>query len=59
MIAAVIRKRTGVGNRWIARRFGMGQESSMIPAVRRTKENAAQSGKIEDLEKQLAADYRD
>ena len=39
--------------------FGHGQESSVIRAVRRTKENAAESGKIDELEKQLAADYRD
>jgi len=59
VIAALIRKRTGVGNRWIARRLGMGQESSVIRAVRRIKENAAEARKIEDLEKQLTADYRD
>jgi hypothetical protein len=59
VIAALIRKRTGVGNRWIARRLSMGQESSVIRAVRRTKENAAEARKIEDLEKQLTADYRD
>jgi hypothetical protein len=37
----------------------MGQESSVIRAVRRIKENAAEARKIEDLEKQLTADYRD
>ena len=40
-------------------RLAMGQESSVIPAARRTKENAAESGEIEDLDKKLAADYRD
>ena len=59
VIAALILKRTGVGNRWIARLLGMGQESSVIRAVRRIKENAAEARKIEDLVKQLTADYRD
>ena len=59
VIAALIRKRTGIGNRWIVRRLGMGQESSVIRAVRRIKENAAEARKIEDLKKQLTADYRD
>ena len=59
VIAAVIRKRTGVGNRWIAQRLAMGQESSVVRAVRRAKENAAQKKRMKDLEKWLAADYRD
>ena len=46
VIAAVIRKRTGVGNRWIARRLGMGQESSVIRAVRRTKVSTAETGRL-------------
>jgi hypothetical protein len=37
----------------------MGQESGVIRAVRRIKENAAEARKIEDLKKQLTADYRD
>ena len=59
VIAAVIRKRTGVGNRWIARRLGMGQESSVIRAVRKTKEDGSNARKMRDLENRLAADYRD
>ncbi len=58
VIAAVIRKRTGVGNRWIARRLGMGQERSVIRAVRRTKEDAREARTMLDLENRLVADYR-
>jgi REP element-mobilizing transposase RayT len=59
VIAAVIRQRTGVGNRWIARRLAMGQESSVVRAVRRAKENATEVKRMQDLEIQLAAYYRD
>jgi hypothetical protein len=59
VIAAVIRKRTGVGNRWIARRFAMGQESSVVRAVGRAKEDAVERQRMQDLEKRLAADYQD
>lgn len=58
VIAALIRKRTSVSNRWIAGRLGMGQESSVIRAVRRTKEDAREAGKMHDLENRLPADYR-
>jgi hypothetical protein len=57
--AALIRKRTGVSNRWIAGRLGMGQESSVIRAVRRTKEYAGEAERMLDLENRLPADYRD
>jgi hypothetical protein len=59
VIAAMIRKRTGVGNRWITRRLGMGQESSVIRAVRRTKEDGSDARKMRGLENRFAADYRD
>jgi hypothetical protein len=59
VIAAMIRKRTGVGKRWIARRLGMGQESSVIRAVRRTNEDGSDARKMRGLENRLAADYRD
>lgn len=38
-IAAVIRKRTGVSNRWIAGRLGMGHESSVTHAAKRARED--------------------
>ena len=59
VIAALIRKRTGVSNRWIAGRLGMGQESCVIRAVRRTKEYAREVERMLDLENRLPADYRD
>ena len=48
VIAALIRKRTGVSNRWIARRLGMSQESSVIRAVWRTKEDAREAERMLD-----------
>ena len=59
VIAAVIRQRTGVGNRWIAERLAMGEESSVVRAVRRAKENATEKKRMQNLKKQLEADYRD
>ena len=59
VIAAVIRKKTGVGNRWIARRLAMGQESSVVRAVRRAQEDVVERRRMRNLEKRLAADYRD
>ena len=57
VIAAVIRKRTGVGNLWIAGRLEMGHEGSVTRAVRWVRE--AKEGR--KLEKSLEAmlDYRD
>ncbi len=57
VIAAVIRKRTGVGNLWIAGRLEMGHEGSVTRAVRWVREDS--EGR--KLEKSLEAmlDYRD
>ncbi|MEX1113664.1 MAG: transposase [Akkermansiaceae bacterium] len=56
-IAAVIRKRTGVGNLWISGRLEMGHEGSVTRAVRWVREDkeGAKLGKA--LEKML--NYRD
>lgn len=56
VIAAVIRRRTGVGNRWIARRLAMGPKSSVVRAVRRAKENVIEVRRMQDLGNQLQAD---
>jgi hypothetical protein len=37
----------------------MGNESSVVRAVRRAKENATVVKRMQDLRKQLEADYRD
>ena len=58
MIAAVIRQRTGVRNRWITRRLAMGEERSVVRAVRRAKENATEMKRMQDLGKRIEADYR-
>ena len=59
VIAAVIRQRMGVGNRWIARRLAMGEKSSVVRAVRRAKETATEMRRMQDLGNPLEADYRD
>ena len=59
VVAALIRKRTGVGNRWIAKRLGMGQEGSVTRAVRWAREDAAGMKKVAELERRLVLDYHD
>jgi len=59
VVAALIRKRTGVGNRWIAKRLGMGQEGSVTRAVRWAREDAAGRKKVAELERRLVLDYQD
>ena len=51
VIATVIQKRTGVGNRWIAKRLGMGHEGSVTRAVRWTPDDAVARTRIAELER--------
>jgi hypothetical protein len=37
MLAAVVRERSGMGNRWVADRLSMGSESSVTRAVHRVR----------------------
>jgi hypothetical protein len=39
VVAALIRKRTGVRNRWVAERLGMGHEGNVTRAIRRVNES--------------------
>jgi putative transposase len=59
MVAAILRKRTGARNRWIAKRLGMGHEGSVTRATRWTRENAAGKKRLAVLERMLVLDYRD
>jgi putative transposase len=53
LVAALVRKRTGMGNAWVAARLGMGHEVSVTRAVRRTREDKAARGKLNELEATL------
>jgi hypothetical protein len=53
LIAVLIRKRTGVKNRWVAERLAMGHEGNVTRAIRRVKENPARKSKLADLEAML------
>jgi REP element-mobilizing transposase RayT len=53
LVAALIRKRTGVLNSWIARRLGMGHEVSVTRAMRKVRESKAWAKRENDLETSL------
>lgn len=53
MVAALVRGRTAVTNRWVAARLGMGHEVSVTRAVRRFRDDAKPSRRLKALEKKL------
>lgn len=53
LVAALVRKRTSVGNAWVAARLGMGHEVAVTRAVRRTHEDQAARDKLKQLEVEL------
>ncbi|MEO5712714.1 MAG: transposase [Luteolibacter sp.] len=53
MVAALVRKRTAMTNRWMAARLGMGPEVSVTRAVRRFREDTKASGKLKTLAEKL------
>ena len=53
LVAALVRKRTGIANAWVAARLGMGHEVSVTRAVRRTREDNAARAKLNELEAKL------
>ena len=55
LIAAIVRKRTGVRNAWVAERLGMGHESSVTRAVRQTANDAEMQAKQQEVEGTLEA----
>jgi hypothetical protein len=55
LVAALIRKRTGVKNRWVAERLGMGHEGNVTRALRRVTENRARQTNLSKLETLLVS----
>ena len=55
VVAALIRKRTGVRNRWVAERLGMGHEGNVTRAIRRVNEYPAWKSRLADLEAMLVS----
>lgn len=53
MVAALVRNHTAMTNRWMAARLGMGHEVGVTRAVRRFREDAKASGKLEALATKL------
>lgn len=53
LIAAIVRKRTGVRNAWVADRLGMGHESSVTRAVRQTANDAEMQAQQLEVEQTL------
>jgi putative transposase len=57
VVAALIRKRTGVRNRWVAERLGMGHEGNVTRAIRRVNEYPAWKSRLAGLEAMLVRDW--
>lgn len=53
--AALIRKRTGVKNRWVAERLGMGHEGNVTRAIRRVNGDRARKSNLAKLEAMLVS----
>lgn len=51
----LIRKRTGVKNRWVAERLGMGHEGNVTRAIRRVREHPMRKAKLANLEAMLVS----
>ncbi len=50
LLAALIRKRTGVRNAWVASRLAMGHEVRVTRAVRQLRESPALGKRLAELE---------
>ena len=55
VVAALIRKRTGVRNRWVAERLGMGHEGNVTRAIRRVNEYPSWKSRLRNLEAMLVS----
>ena len=55
-VAALVRSRTAMPNRWVARRLGMGHEVSVTRAVRRFKDDPVSIGMLKELEERMDRD---
>lgn len=55
LIATLIRKRTGVKNRWVAGRLAMGHEGNVTRAIRKVEGNPVLKSKLAELELMLVS----
>lgn len=55
LVAVLIRKRTGVKNRWVAERLGKGHDGSVTRAIRRVSENPVRKINLANLEAMLVS----
>lgn len=55
LIAVLIRNRTGVQNRWVAERLGMGHDGNVTRAIRRVGGSASLKARLADLESMLVS----
>jgi len=53
LVAALVRKRTGMPNRWVANRLGMGHEVAVTRAVRRFRDDPKLARRLNALEKKM------
>jgi hypothetical protein len=53
IVAALVRSRTGVANRWIATRLSMGHEVSVTRAVRRFRDDPKAARRLKALVRKL------
>ena len=53
LVAALVRKRTGIPNRWVAHRQGMVHEVGATRAVRRFRDDRKLNERLNALEKKL------
>jgi hypothetical protein len=55
LIAALIRKGTGVRNSWVAGRLAMGHEGNVTRAIRKVNGSPARKSRLTDLEAMLVS----
>jgi hypothetical protein len=55
LVAVLIRKRTGVKNRWVAERLGMGHDGNVTRAIRRVNEHPVRKINLAKLEAMLVS----
>jgi REP element-mobilizing transposase RayT len=55
LVAVLIRKRTGVKNRWVAERLGMGHDGNVTRAIRRVSEHPVRKINLAELEAMLVS----
>jgi hypothetical protein len=53
LVATLVRKRTAMANRWVAKRLGMGHEVSVTRALRRFRDDPKSLKRLHALEKKV------